>query len=45
MVRDEWELDLRELKVGGVLGQGAFGKVLSGFHIDKKVAIKTLKGK
>jgi hypothetical protein len=44
-VRDEWELDHCDIKFGSVLGQGAFGKVMTGIYEEQKVAIKVLKGK
>lgn len=42
---DEWELDPRELKFSTPLGQGAFGKVVTGYYCDRKVAIKLVKGR
>ncbi|XP_064621655.1 uncharacterized protein LOC135484269 isoform X2 [Lineus longissimus] len=42
-VRDEWELDHCDIKFGSMLGQGAFGKVMTGVCDDQKVAIKVLK--
>ncbi|CAH1794381.1 unnamed protein product [Owenia fusiformis] len=43
LVSDEWELDPKEIKLGSQLGQGAFGRVMTGYHNEKKVAIKMLK--
>ncbi|KAK7505460.1 hypothetical protein BaRGS_00003205, partial [Batillaria attramentaria] len=40
---DEWELDPRQLKFSTPLGQGAFGKVVTGYCADQKVAIKLVK--
>ena len=41
---DEWELDPQLLKFSTPLGQGAFGKVVTGYYSDHKVAIKLVKG-
>ncbi|XP_076442731.1 uncharacterized protein LOC143281407 [Babylonia areolata] len=40
---DEWELDPQLLKFSTPLGQGAFGKVVTGYYSDHKVAIKLVK--
>ena len=45
VVKDEWELDPKEISLGSELGQGAFGRVLVGYYQDQKVALKVLKGK
>jgi hypothetical protein len=42
---DEWELDPQQLKFSTPLGQGAFGKVVTGYYMDHRVAIKLVKGK
>ena len=42
---DEWELDPQQLTFSTPLGQGAFGKVVTGYYSDHKVAIKLVKGK
>lgn len=44
MLHDEWELDPRDVSLGRELGEGAFGRVMTGFYKDQKVAIKLLKG-
>lgn len=41
---DEWELDPAKLKFSTLLGQGAFGKVVTGYYDDQKVAIKLVRG-
>ncbi|ESO93545.1 hypothetical protein LOTGIDRAFT_119146 [Lottia gigantea] len=43
VISDEWELDPRQLKFCATIGQGAFGKVVTGYYNDKKVAIKLVK--
>ncbi|XP_059179578.1 fibroblast growth factor receptor 4-like isoform X2 [Physella acuta] len=40
---DEWELDPLKLKFSTLLGQGAFGKVVTGYFEDQKVAIKLVR--
>ncbi|ESN95228.1 hypothetical protein HELRODRAFT_87050 [Helobdella robusta] len=40
---DGWEIDPAELELGQELGQGAFGRVITGFYKKKRVAIKVLK--
>ncbi|NP_001191646.1 neurite outgrowth regulated kinase precursor [Aplysia californica] len=40
---DEWELDPHSLKFSTLLGQGAFGKVVTGYYEDQKVAIKIVR--
>ncbi|CAL1544980.1 unnamed protein product [Lymnaea stagnalis] len=40
---DEWELDPLKLKFSTLLGQGAFGKVVTGYYEDQKVAIKLVR--
>jgi len=41
---DDWEIDPRHVALGVEIGQGAFGRVLTGFFRDQQVAIKVLKG-
>ena len=41
---DEWELEPHSLKFSSLLGQGAFGKVVTGYYEDVKVAIKLVRG-
>lgn len=43
VVTDEWELDPDKLKFSTPLGQGAFGKVVTGYYDQRKVAIKVVK--
>ncbi|XP_041351052.1 uncharacterized protein LOC121370023 [Gigantopelta aegis] len=43
VVSDEWELDPKLIKFSTPLGQGAFGKVVTGYYSDSKVAIKLIK--
>ncbi|KAK3585208.1 hypothetical protein CHS0354_027499 [Potamilus streckersoni] len=43
IVNDEWELDCSRLKFSSPLGQGAFGKVVTGFYGEKRVAIKLVR--
>ena len=45
LLGDRWEIDPRQIKLGSELGRGAFGKVLTGFYKEHKVAIKVMKGK
>ncbi|KAK0046893.1 neurite outgrowth regulated kinase isoform X1, partial [Biomphalaria pfeifferi] len=40
---DEWELSPQKLKFSTLLGQGAFGKVVTGYYDDQKVAIKLVR--
>ncbi|CAG5122512.1 unnamed protein product, partial [Candidula unifasciata] len=40
---DEWELDPKKLTFSTLLGQGAFGKVVTGYYDDQKVAIKLVR--
>lgn len=42
---DEWEIDPREVSLGVEIGQGAFGRVLTGYYRDKEIAIKVLRGR
>src|SRR6218665_3967395 len=42
---DEWEIDPREGSLGVEIGQGAFGRVLTGYYRDKEIAIKVLRGR
>ena len=41
---DEWEVDCRQLKFASHIGQGAFGKVVTGYYQDQRVAIKLVRG-
>jgi len=41
---DDWEIDPRHVSLGVEIGQGAFGRVLTGFYHNQQVAIKVLKG-
>ena len=41
---DDWEIDPRHVALGVEIGQGAFGRVLTGFYCTQQVAIKVLKG-
>ncbi|XP_055957203.1 ephrin type-A receptor 3 isoform X2 [Patella vulgata] len=43
VISDEWELDPKQLKFCAPVGQGAFGKVVTGYFNDMKVAIKLIK--
>eukprot|EP00106_Octopus_bimaculoides_P022655 XP_014790097.1 PREDICTED: proto-oncogene tyrosine-protein kinase receptor Ret-like isoform X1 [Octopus bimaculoides] len=43
VVTDEWELDPSLLRFSTPLGQGAFGKVVTGYYAQRKVAIKVVK--
>ncbi|KAK3772749.1 hypothetical protein RRG08_013442 [Elysia crispata] len=40
---DEWEIDPALLKFSTQLGQGAFGKVVTGYYQDQRVAIKLVR--
>ena len=42
--KEDWEVDPLQVQLGLELGQGAFGRVLTGVYDGKKVAIKILKG-
>lgn len=41
---DDWEVDCRQLKFASHIGQGAFGKVVTGYYQDQRVAIKLVRG-
>ena len=41
---DDWEIDPRHVTLGVEIGQGAFGRVLTGFYHNQQIAIKVLKG-
>ena len=41
---DDWEIDCRQLKFASPIGQGAFGKVVTGYYKDQRVAIKLVRG-
>jgi len=43
-VDDDWEIDPRHVSLGVEIGQGAFGRVLTGFYRSQQIAIKVLKG-
>ncbi|XP_060560953.1 uncharacterized protein LOC132720760 [Ruditapes philippinarum] len=40
---DDWEVDCRQLKFASHIGQGAFGKVVTGYYQDQRVAIKLVR--
>lgn len=40
---DDWEVDCRQLKFASHIGQGAFGKVVTGYYKDQRVAIKLVR--
>lgn len=44
VISDEWELDPRLLKFSSPIGQGAFGKVVTGYYENQRVAIKLVRG-
>ena len=44
LTSDDWEVDVRKLKFASHIGQGAFGKVVTGYYDDKRVAIKLVRG-
>lgn len=44
VLSDEWELDPCRLKFCTPIGQGAFGKVVTGYYDNKRVAIKLVRG-
>lgn len=44
VISDEWELDPRHLKFSSPIGQGAFGKVVTGYYENQRVAIKLVRG-
>ena len=45
LMTDEWELEPKDIKLGSIIGQGAFGKVMTGLYQDvHTVAVKVLKG-
>ncbi|XP_060085789.1 uncharacterized protein LOC132565175 [Ylistrum balloti] len=43
VMSDEWELDPRFLKFASPIGQGAFGKVVTGYYKESRVAIKLVR--
>ncbi|XP_048735561.1 fibroblast growth factor receptor 4-like isoform X2 [Ostrea edulis] len=43
VISDEWELDPRLLKFSSPIGQGAFGKVVTGYYENQRVAIKLVR--
>lgn len=43
VLSDEWELDPCRLKFCTPIGQGAFGKVVTGYYDNKRVAIKLVR--
>lgn len=43
VISDEWELDPRLLKFSSPIGQGAFGKVVTGYYENQRVAIKLIR--
>ncbi|XP_076099206.1 uncharacterized protein LOC143068793 isoform X1 [Mytilus galloprovincialis] len=43
VMSDEWELDPCRLKFCTPIGQGAFGKVVTGYYDNKRVAIKLVR--
>ncbi|KAJ8308507.1 hypothetical protein KUTeg_013381 [Tegillarca granosa] len=43
VMSDEWELDTRSIKFCSPIGQGAFGKVVTGYYEDRRVAIKLVR--
>lgn len=44
LASDDWEVDCRKLQFASHIGQGAFGKVVTGYYDDCKVAIKLVRG-
>lgn len=42
---DHWEVDPRQVSLGVEIGQGAFGRVLTGYYNKKEIAIKVLRGR
>ncbi|KAL4237986.1 hypothetical protein ACF0H5_002697 [Mactra antiquata] len=43
IANDDWEIDCRQLKFASHIGQGAFGKVITGYYNDQRVAIKLVR--
>ena len=41
---DDWEIDCHQLKFASHIGSGAFGKVVTGYYEDHRVAIKLVRG-
>ncbi|XP_052766191.1 uncharacterized protein LOC128207355 [Mya arenaria] len=43
ITNDDWEIDCHQLKFASHIGQGAFGKVVTGYYQSERVAIKLVR--